>query len=304
MLERVGIVIVVAGCGGIADPDAKVDAADEAGRVDAIADVAIAEAGDAGPIDMGDCGDVVQPIELADAKYCPYQAGGASTCALGDYCCEPTTGNATCGKPCDPNAGYTVKCSSKNMGCVDGLCGIDAVFERICADSKPSPRPRRRPAEAETGRSSITRRARGKSARRPPSASMAERVCRSSSFRHPSTPSGSVCASARTATSSSRPDGAISIGMKPPPNRHASGTRLAVRALGPRIRHERQRVGWSRYQLAFSAGISVETLDLIESGERPPTAEELKAIANSVGMSVAELTTIATDSKMTKRGVG
>ena len=92
--------------------------------------------------------------------------------------------------------------------------------------------------------------------------------------------------------------------MKPPPNRHASGTRLAVRALGPRIRHERQRVGWSRYQLAFSAGISVETLDLIESGERPPTAEELKAIANSVGMSVAELTTIATDSKMTKRGVG
>ena len=92
--------------------------------------------------------------------------------------------------------------------------------------------------------------------------------------------------------------------MKPPPNRRASGTRLAAGALGPRIRHERQRVGLSRHQLAFSAGISVETLDIIELGERPPTPEELKSIANSIGMSAAELATIATDSKMTKRGVG
>jgi hypothetical protein len=121
------------GCGGLFDAVP----APEAGASDAHADEPIVVVIDASkdsappPPPPTDCDGAVQPQPFdAGQKFCPYQADGGTTCAQGDYCCEPDDGGAYCGSNCGTD--FLLKCSGMNNGCFDGCpCCIVPPIERV-----------------------------------------------------------------------------------------------------------------------------------------------------------------------------
>jgi transcriptional regulator with XRE-family HTH domain len=62
-----------------------------------------------------------------------------------------------------------------------------------------------------------------------------------------------------------------------------------TRQIGARIRRIREKQGMSLTDLAKNSGVSRGYLHLIEKGENSPTQEKLAAIANTLGVLVAEL---------------
>lgn len=56
---------------------------------------------------------------------------------------------------------------------------------------------------------------------------------------------------------------------------------------GERIRHHRERQGWSLRELARRTRIDVASLSRLESGDRPyPTVEQAKRLAHALGVTV------------------
>lgn len=60
-------------------------------------------------------------------------------------------------------------------------------------------------------------------------------------------------------------------------------------SLGERVRRYRIALGYSLSDLARQSGVSRSYLYQVESGESSPTEEKLLALANALGISVAEL---------------
>lgn len=65
---------------------------------------------------------------------------------------------------------------------------------------------------------------------------------------------------------------------------------LAIMRLGPKIRSERAKRGWSSRELARRAGVSSAAVSLIETERREtPGVETVKAIADALGVTVDAL---------------
>ncbi len=60
-------------------------------------------------------------------------------------------------------------------------------------------------------------------------------------------------------------------------------------ALGEKVRARRKKLGFSQEELAHRAGVHTTYLSAIERGERNPALENLCAIANALGVTLAEL---------------
>jgi transcriptional regulator with XRE-family HTH domain len=58
--------------------------------------------------------------------------------------------------------------------------------------------------------------------------------------------------------------------------------------VGARVRTVRRRLGFRRRQVAHSAGLSTYELASLERGRRPPTIDEVRSIAGSLGVDVDE----------------
>ena len=133
---RLGVLVFLVACGGRLDDER------DAGADAMIADVTI-DAPDVGidapeaidassPSPPEDCGAaIIQPQALPDAKVCPYQQGGGTTCAYGDYCCEPADGGATCSDTYCGQGDFVLKCSGMNNGCFGGACCIPPSVHRV-----------------------------------------------------------------------------------------------------------------------------------------------------------------------------
>lgn len=68
-----------------------------------------------------------------------------------------------------------------------------------------------------------------------------------------------------------------------------SSSSAALRTLGHRIRHERNRLGFTLEQLSSASGLPISTLSLIENGKREPKLSGLGSIAGALGIDVGEL---------------
>jgi transcriptional regulator with XRE-family HTH domain len=55
------------------------------------------------------------------------------------------------------------------------------------------------------------------------------------------------------------------------------------------VRRTRLERGWSREKLAAEAGVSLNTIRNIELGPRLPTAENLRAVATALGLTLDEI---------------
>ncbi len=60
-------------------------------------------------------------------------------------------------------------------------------------------------------------------------------------------------------------------------------------AFGEKVRAQRKKMGLSQEELAHRASVHVTYLSAIERGERNPALENLYAIANALGVPLAEL---------------
>ena len=64
-----------------------------------------------------------------------------------------------------------------------------------------------------------------------------------------------------------------------------------ARSFGARVRSVRHGLGLTQEELAESAGITANNLQLIENGSSNPTLASISALARSLKMSLAELFT-------------
>jgi transcriptional regulator with XRE-family HTH domain len=61
------------------------------------------------------------------------------------------------------------------------------------------------------------------------------------------------------------------------------------RQLGQRLARRRRTLGWSRYRLAQSLGVSRDYLGKVERGQASPTVEMLQRIAKALGVKPGQL---------------
>lgn len=59
---------------------------------------------------------------------------------------------------------------------------------------------------------------------------------------------------------------------------------------GMRLRYLREQRHWSQEQLSFESGINKNYISDIENGRRNPTLEIMEKLANSLGVTLSELT--------------
>lgn len=55
------------------------------------------------------------------------------------------------------------------------------------------------------------------------------------------------------------------------------------------IRAERLRLGWSKYRLANSSGVSLPAISLIEAGKREPNVLTLLLLADALGIRLGDI---------------
>ena len=59
---------------------------------------------------------------------------------------------------------------------------------------------------------------------------------------------------------------------------------------GMRLRYLREQRHWTQEQLSFESGINKNYISDIENGRRNPTLEIMEKLANSLGVTLSELT--------------
>lgn len=64
-------------------------------------------------------------------------------------------------------------------------------------------------------------------------------------------------------------------------------------ALGEAVRQFRERRGLTQERLAHDAGVTIGTVSLLERGQSNPAWGTVQALAEGLGISVAELATLA-----------